>query len=111
MKRVMEMLGLRRLKRKEVRGDRKIEAGQNDIDNAPIYKEEIRAAVGAVMGDSECIQKVVCAAGSHMKFLKGKDIIFGLLEKFTPKKWRDTLKLAKQATISQADCNFKCLED
>jgi len=79
MKRIMEILGLRREKKqRDARNNRMLEVDTepNAIERVPLYREEVRATVGAVLGDKECIQQVACVAGSNMRSIKGKQIIF-----------------------------------
>lgn len=75
-KRVLEMLGLRR--RKDGRQSRLLsyDRSDNDLDRVPVYQEEVRTTVGAVLGRKECIQKAACVSGTYLKGVKGKQIIF-----------------------------------
>jgi hypothetical protein len=76
------MLGLRR--RKDGRQSRLLVLRDDDdnyLDRVPVYQEEVRTTVGAVLGQKECIQKVACVSGAYLKGIKGKQLIFAYVHK------------------------------
>lgn len=138
LKRIMELFGFRR--RKDGRKSRLLsfdDDTSNDLldrtmDRTPVYQEEVRTTVGAVLGQKECIQKVACVSGSYLNGVKGKQLIFAyvqnikkkskffqnfkfffvfsLLDVFSPTTWKETVKIAKQSAIFNESCDYKCLE-
>jgi len=105
-KRVMEIFGFRHSK-KEGRTSRML----NDVDHTPVYQEEVRATVGAVLGQKGCIHKIACVSGSYLKGIKGKQLIFAFLESFSPDYMRETVKIAKRSANFNDKCDYKCLEE
>jgi len=106
IKRVMEALGLRN---KEKRKNRMMNIEENTVQ--PKYHEEVRATVGALLGQHDCLKKAACGAGNYLRSFKSKDIILVLLEKVAPPNWDEAITLVKEGTVDDNDCNYKCLDD
>jgi len=122
VKRVFEFLGFRRRKESSVSGNRNsrlIKPFMDDNDlleyntDSPsmIYRDEVKTTVGAMLGQKECLQKAACASGSYLKEVKGKQLIFALLDVFSPTSWKETVKIARRSAIFNETCDYKCLDD
>lgn len=73
------MFGFRQSKKKEGRQNRMLSSDDsysyNGLEYEYFSKDDIRTTVGAVLGEKECIQKIVCGAGSYLRDLNGKHVI------------------------------------
>lgn len=79
LKRLFDMFGFRQSKKKEGRQNRMLSSDDsysyNGLEYEYFSKDDIRTTVGAVLGEKECIQKIVCGAGSYLRDLNGKHVI------------------------------------
>lgn len=72
------MFGFRQSKKKEGRQNRMLSNDDSYSYNGleyEFFKDDIRTTVGAVLGEKECIQKIVCGAGSYLRDVNGKHLI------------------------------------
>ncbi|CAL8082178.1 unnamed protein product [Orchesella dallaii] len=113
LKRMFDMFGFRQRQKKEGRQNRMLVDDDSYSYNGLEYeyfRDDIRTTVGAVLGEKECIQKIVCGAGSYLRTVNGKNVILTILENVTPTAWMDTMDVLKKSAITDGDCEYKCLE-
>jgi len=114
LKRIFDLFGFRQSKKKEGRQDRMLSGDDSYSINGleyDFFKEDIKTTVGAVLGEKECIQKIVCGAGSYLRSVNGKHVILTILDHVTPSAWTDTVDLLKKSAVTDGDCTYKCLEE
>lgn len=73
LRRVLEILGLSRQKRK----DRKMKYHPGNVleDDNAMYMEQLRSTVGALLGKKDCLKHAACRAGSYLRAVKGKEVL------------------------------------
>lgn len=78
LRRIFDLFGFRQGKKKEGRQNRMLGDDDSYAYNGLEYdyfKDDIRTTVGAVLGEKECIQKIVCGAGTYLRAVNGKNVI------------------------------------
>lgn len=82
------MFGFRQSKKKEGRQNRMLAAESDEFYSYngleyDGFKDDIRTTVGAVLGEKECIQKIICGAGSYLRAVNGKHVILTYVIKYS----------------------------